>query len=97
MKQGGARPAAELDREVRVATGRRVGDGELRLSVFAEDLLAVALEGHGERAPTLLLTAGQAARLRDALTELLPLLAARPRQSSDWQGVERRRRASGAS
>ncbi|HEY9284029.1 MAG TPA: hypothetical protein VIP46_11300, partial [Pyrinomonadaceae bacterium] len=66
---------AELDREVRVATGRREGDGSLRLSVFAGDLLAVALEGHGERAPTLLLTREQAQRLRDALSELLPLLA----------------------
>lgn len=85
---------AELDREMRIATGRRDGDGSLRLSVFAEDLLAVALEGHGERAPTLLLTREQAQRLRDALTELLPLLNARPRREADWQGAERRRRAS---
>ena len=85
---------AELDREVRIATGRRDGDGALRLSVFAEDLLAVALEGHGERAPTLLLTREQAQRLRDAISELLPQLSARPRPASDWQGAERRRRAS---
>ena len=85
---------AELDREVRIATGRREGDGALRLSVFAEDLLAVALEGHGERAPTLLLTREQAQRLRDALTELLPRLGARPRREADWQGAERRRLAS---
>ena len=85
---------AELDREVRIATGRRDGDGALRLSVFAEDLLAVALEGHGERAPTLLLTAEQARRLRDAISELLPLLAAREPRASDWQGTERRRQRS---
>lgn len=85
---------AKLDREVRITTGRREGDGALRLSVFAEDLLAVALEGHGERAPTLLLTREQAQRLCDALTELLPLLAARPRREADWQGAERRRLAS---
>lgn len=85
---------AELDREVRIATGRRDGDGELRLSVFARDLLAVALEGHGERAPTLLLTHEQAARLRDALDELLPLLDRRTRQENNWQGPERRRLAS---
>ena len=58
---------AELDREVRIAAGRRAGDGEFRLSVFAQDLLAVTLEGHGERAPTLLLTREQAERLRAAL------------------------------
>jgi len=84
---------AELDREVRVAAGRREGDGQLRLSVFATDLLAVTLEGHGERAPTLLLTTEQAARLRDALSELLPLLAP-PGEATPpavWGGVERRR------
>jgi hypothetical protein len=85
---------AELDREVRIATGRRDGDGELRLSIFAEDLLAVALEGHGERAPTLLLTREQAERLRDALTELLPSLETRTRHETNWKGAERRRLAS---
>ena len=85
---------AELDREVRIGTGRRDGDGALRLSIFAEDLLAVALEGHGERAPTLLLTREQAERLRDALSELLPLLEARARREANWQGAERRRLAS---
>src|SRR5918999_546666 len=82
---------AELDREMRIATGRRDGDGALRLSIFAEDLLAVALEGHGERAPTLLLTREQAQRLRDALTELLPQLGVRPRHASDWQGAGQKR------
>ena len=85
---------AKLDREVRIRTGRRDNDGELSLSVFAEELLAVRLEGHGERAPALLLTREQAERLRDALGELLPLLGARPRREGAWQGVERRRLAS---
>ena len=90
----GALRMAESDGELRIETGRREGDGHLRLSVFAEDLLGVALEGHGERAPTLLLTREQAERLRDALTELLPLLVARPRQDANWHGAERRRLAS---
>ncbi len=64
------------------------------MSIFAEDLLAVALEGHGERAPTLLLTREQAERLRDALSELLPLLGERARHETKWKGVERRRLAS---
>ena len=93
---------AELDRDVSISTGRRDGDGQLRLSVFAGDLLAVTLEGYGERAPTVLLTAEQAARLRDALSDLLPLLAAAsssPQQretagaQEQWPDVERRRRA----
>jgi hypothetical protein len=84
------------DREVRIGTGRRGGDGRLRLSVFAADLLAVALEGHGERAPTLLLTREQAERLRDALDELLPLVGTSLRGEAKWQGAERRRRASSA-
>ena len=85
---------AELRRELRIAAGRRAGDGELCLSVFAEDLLAVTLAGHGDRAPTLLLTREQAGRLRDALTELLPLLVSRTQSDASWQGVERRRVAS---
>lgn len=85
---------AELDRELRIATGRREGDGVLRLSVFAADLLAVTLEGHGERAPTLLLTREQTERLRDALTGLLPLIETGSRGEAGWQGAERRRRAS---
>ncbi|HLL76495.1 MAG TPA: hypothetical protein VK421_14680 [Pyrinomonadaceae bacterium] len=85
---------AESDREVRIATGRRDGDGQLRLSVFAGDLLAVALEGYGERAPALLLTREQAGRLRDALTELLPLLVERTASGENWEGAERRRLAS---
>ena len=85
---------AESDRELRIRTGRRDGDGQLRLSVFAGDLLAVALEGHGERAPTLLLTREQAERLRDALDELLPHVETRSRGAAGWQGAERRRRAS---
>ncbi|MCA1616718.1 MAG: hypothetical protein LC800_22025 [Acidobacteria bacterium] len=82
------------EREVRVAAGRRAGDGELRLSVFAEDLLAVAVEGHGERAPTLLLSRAQAVRLRDALDELIGALGEGPAESPDlagaWRGGERR-------
>jgi hypothetical protein len=85
---------AELDRELRIAAGQREGDGEFRLSVFAQDLLAVTLEGHGERAPTLLLTREQAERLRDALDELLPLLRSRAHGEGDWRGAERRRLAS---
>lgn len=85
---------SESDRGVRIKTGRRDGDAELLLSVFAEDLLAVVLEGHGERAPTLLLTREQVARLRDALTELLPRLDGRPNRETSWQGAERRRLAS---
>jgi hypothetical protein len=72
----------EFERELRIATGRRDGDGELRLSIFAGELLAVALEGHGERAPTLLLTGEQARRLRDAIDELLPLLDAHTRRAA---------------
>ena len=81
------------ERELTVAAGRRAGDGQLRLSVFAEDVLAVALEGHGERAPTVLLSRAQAVRLRDALDELIGALG----DGSDaaglagaWRGNERR-------
>ena len=82
------------EREVTVAAGRREGDGLLRLSVFAEDALAVALEGHSERAPTLLLSREQAVRLRDALDELIGALGDGPAAdglAGAWRGDERRR------
>lgn len=82
------------EREVTVAAGRRAGDGVLRLSVFAEDVLAVALEGHAERAPTLLLSRAQAVRLRDALDELVKALGEESAASDlagAWRGNERRR------
>ena len=82
-----------LDREVLIGTGRRAGDGSLRLSVFAEDLLALTVEGRGERAPTLLLTRAQIEELRAALDAFVPLIAETPEgqeQPGAWRGAERR-------
>ncbi len=62
------------DRGIEIATGQREGDGRLSPSFFGGDLLALAVEGQGERASTLLLTREQALRLQEALCELLPLL-----------------------
>ncbi|HEX8773381.1 MAG TPA: hypothetical protein VF735_07210 [Pyrinomonadaceae bacterium] len=80
--------------EVKIRTGRRTGDGRLRISVFADQLLALGVEGQGERAPTLLLTLEQAKELRDALAELIPLAeASEPEENMKaeaWQGTERR-------
>lgn len=83
--------------EAEIVTGRRGHDGRVRLSLFTNDMLALTLEGHGERVPTLLLTAGQVTQLRDALSEVLALFkeAARAEASGEmppamWQGAERR-------
>ena len=77
--------------------GRRATDGRLRASIFAGKLLALTLEGYGERAPTLLLTRDQTVRLHAALTELLADLqehtqepAANLSKAQAWQGGERR-------
>jgi hypothetical protein len=86
------------DHEVTITTGRRAEDGRLRLSVFADQLLALGIEGHGERVPTLLLTLEQAKQLQDALAELIPLAeedgavaaAKRIPKAEAWQGAERR-------
>jgi hypothetical protein len=86
-----------IEHEVEIRTGRRDGDGRVRVSIFAGDLVALTLEGHGERAPTLLLTLEQARRLQMALAELIPLVEERERKESakgSWQGEERRRVAS---
>ena len=84
-----------MNHEVKIRTGRRTGDGRLRISVFPDKLLALGVEGQGERTPTLLLTLEQAKELRDALAELIPLAeASEPEESSleieAWQGTERR-------
>jgi hypothetical protein len=81
------------DREVRIGTGRRAGDGSLRLSVFAEELLALTVEGRGERAPTLLLTPAQARELGAALEGLASLVGEETpgRGAGRWGGGERRR------
>lgn len=84
------------DQEVTIATGRRADDRRLRLSIFAEGLLSLGMEGHGERVPTLLLTLEQAKSLRDALAQLIPLAAAEEGAAAHlppveaWQGTERR-------
>jgi hypothetical protein len=86
-----------IEHEVDIRTGRRDGDGRVRVSIFAGDLVALTLEGHGERAPTLLLTIEQARRLQRALAELIPLVEEQERKeraAATWQGEERRRLAS---
>lgn len=83
------------ENEVEIATGRRATDGHVRVSVFAGQLLALSLEGHGERAPTLLLTLEQARKLQSALAELIPVVEGFEQQEIDaglqaWGGTERR-------
>jgi hypothetical protein len=81
---------------VEIRTGRRNEDGQIRVSIFMDELLALTLEGHGERAPTLLLTLEQARKLQDALAQLTRHLESesREQQTKKWQGEERRRLAS---
>jgi hypothetical protein len=87
-----------MKHEIEIRTGRRDGDGQIRVSVFMDDLLALALEGHGERAPTLLLTLDQARRLGDALVELTrhaeEIVREKKNRAEAWHGEERRRLAS---
>ncbi|HEX8845234.1 MAG TPA: hypothetical protein VF791_11350 [Pyrinomonadaceae bacterium] len=83
-----------IEHEVDISTGRRDGDGRVRVSIFANELVALTLEGHGERAPTLLLTIEQARRLQSALAELIPLVEEAEKNGSAWDGEERRLLAS---
>ena len=87
---------AVSEHDVEIATGRRDGDGHVRLSIFAERMLALAVEGHGERAPTLLLTPEQGRKLQAALARMLQLVEASRRRELDaasnvWDGAERRK------
>ncbi|HEX8176383.1 MAG TPA: hypothetical protein VF543_14940 [Pyrinomonadaceae bacterium] len=84
---------ALLEHEIEVATGRRSADGHVRISVFAEGLLALSVEGTGERVPALLLTVEQARKLQYALEDLIPQADndVNGASSSDpWDGTERR-------
>ncbi|MBA3804983.1 MAG: hypothetical protein H0X14_04630 [Acidobacteria bacterium] len=86
---------AASEHEVRIATGRRDDDGRVRISIFADRLLALSIEGHGERIPTVLLTLDQAKKLKDALSELIPLVeesetAENTMTVEAWQGRDRR-------
>lgn len=87
---------AVSEHEVEIATGRRDGDGHVRLFIFAEQMLALIVERHGERAPTLLLTLEQARKLQAALSELIPLVeeaggeGRETAASGGWNGEERR-------
>ncbi len=89
---------ALMKHEVEIRTGRRDGDGQIRVSVFMNDLLALTLEGHGERAPTLLLTLEQARKLQNALAELIrgaeEAIRDEQHKTEAWRGEERRRLAS---
>lgn len=88
---------ALLEHEVEIAVGRRATDGHVRVSLFTGELLALTVEGHSDRAPTLLLTIEQARSLQRALAELIPLAeesqTKEPEaitQPDDWDGAERR-------
>ncbi|HUQ32447.1 MAG TPA: hypothetical protein VM095_10020 [Pyrinomonadaceae bacterium] len=88
---------ALIEHQVAIRTGRREDDGQIRVSVFMDDLLALSLEGHGERTPTLLLTLEQARRFRDGLGELIERAessACEQLKANEWLGEERRRLAS---
>jgi hypothetical protein len=85
---------ALTEHEIDIRTGRRDGDGYIHVSIFAGEMVALTLEGHGERAPTMLLTLEQARSLQRALAELIPLIEESMRQeetsADEWQGEERR-------
>lgn len=84
---------ALLEHEIDIAMGRRSADGHLRISVFAEGLLALTVEGRGERVPALLLTVEQAQKLQQALEDLIPHADGEVRAASSfdpWDGTERR-------
>jgi hypothetical protein len=83
---------ALMEHEIDIETGRRHADGHVRVSVFAEGLLAFTVEGTGERVPTLLLTVEQAEKLRRALGDLIPKAerSANAASGEPWDGTERR-------
>lgn len=86
---------ALVEHEIDIVTGRRSADGHVRIYVFAEGLLALTVEGTGERVPTLLLTVEQAEKLRRALDDLIPKAESgkgggEASTTSPWDGSERR-------
>jgi hypothetical protein len=89
------------EHEIEVAAGRRATDGRVHVSIFAGHLLALTVEGHGERAPTLLLTPEQARKLQAALSELIPLAEESEQEKGTggpqaWAGSPERRMRGGS-
>ncbi len=90
---------ADVEESFEIATGRRAGDGHVRVFLFTGSMLALSVEGTGERTPTLLLTLDQARSLQNALSALIPEIEAAVEREAEahelaWQGDERRRQAS---
>ena len=83
-----------MEHSVEIRTGRRDGDGHIHVSIFAGEMVALTLEGHGERAPTLLLTLEQARKLAGALAQIIPLMEESEREeerrAEAWRGQDRR-------
>jgi hypothetical protein len=78
---------ATMEHEIDIPTGRRDSDGRVKVYVFSDELLALTVDGRGERSPTLLLTLEQAKRLQEALAELIPLANETLHGSEDRQAA----------
>lgn len=63
---------ALLKHEIHIPTRRRKSTENVRIYSFADDMIALTVEGRAERSPTLLLSLDQARELQKALADLIP-------------------------
>ena len=62
-----------VEHEIDIPTGRRDSDNKLRVFLFADDMIALAVRGGSDRTKTLLLTLEQGKKLQQALAKLIPI------------------------
>jgi hypothetical protein len=62
-----------VEHEIDIPTGRRDSDDKLRVYLFADDMVALAVRGGSDRTKTILLTLEQGKKLQQALAKLIPI------------------------
>jgi hypothetical protein len=63
---------ALLKHEIHIPTRHRKSTENVRIYRFADDMIALTVEGRAERSPTLLLSLDQAREMQKALADLIP-------------------------
>ena len=61
------------EHEIDIPTGRRDSDSKLRVFLFADDMIGLAVRGGSERTKAILLTLEQGKKLQQALAKLIPI------------------------
>jgi hypothetical protein len=79
-----------LKPDIEFRVGRRMPDGEIKLSALTPQILQLTVSHKGERASSVVLTRTQVQTLRLALAEFELSMETDDRRPEKWDGNERR-------